>query len=143
MEIRMATDYISFSSTIDDLTVDEVKFWEDFLESDEAEHYETHFISLQKSGDGAPYVWFHGDEGYTDLFLDKVQDFIRTFRPDFTFVMMAAETCSRPRVDAFGGHAVYITKDEIDTHSLIDWVVFKKEETKRWKELVAAEGSHE
>jgi hypothetical protein len=59
-----------------------------------------------------PYLWLYEEEGCT---LDKpigiVQEFFKKFRPTATLIFSWAETCSKPRVDEFGGGACLITAD--------------------------------
>ena len=56
------------------------------------------------------HLWLYGEE-YADL--EKlghlIQNFLRRFRPHDCWALSYACTCSKPRVDAFGGGAVFIT----------------------------------
>jgi hypothetical protein len=51
-----------------------------------------------------------------------VQKFLRRFRPDESWSVTYASTCSKPRVDSFGGGAVFVTADEIKFDSTWDFI---------------------
>ena len=51
-----------------------------------------------------------------------VQKFLCRFRPDKSWSVTYASTCSKPRVDSFGGGAVFVTTDEIKFDSAWDFI---------------------
>jgi hypothetical protein len=61
----------------------------------------------------------HGSAYNAALF---VQAFLRRFRPDRSFALSYAETCSKPRVGAFGGGALFVTAGEIRGISTVEWL---------------------
>jgi hypothetical protein len=66
-------------------------------------------------------LWLHCDEGYQeDCLVMFIQAYIRKFRPDYVFTLSAACTCSRPRINEFGGAWLVITKDEVKGGSTWD-----------------------
>ena len=76
-------------------------------------------------------VWFHGDEYIdVDLASDIIQRFLKECRPDGSIGFTWAETCSKPRLNEFGGGACFITADKIEWISAHDWLKNKREELK-------------
>lgn len=57
------------------------------------------------------HLWVYSEEGGIDALAYLMQDFIVKFRPDKVMYIRFAQTCSEPRVDAFGGGACRIDKD--------------------------------
>lgn len=59
---------------------------------------------------GTPQVWLYTEEGGDlDLVCLMIQIFLKEFKLGDVITLAWAETCSRPRYDAFGGGAVVIT----------------------------------
>ena len=59
-------------------------------------------------------LWIYCEEGYREECLVLfVQSFIRKFRPDMVFTISGACTCSKMRLNEFGGMWLVITKDQI------------------------------
>lgn len=80
---------------------------------------------IEKDGDdGKPYVWFHADEGVGSL--EHLAEFIRMFLRKFDikepWSLTWSETCSKPRLDAFGGGAVVVSKDAVKWLNTGSWV---------------------
>lgn len=60
-------------------------------------------------------LWIHSDEsGDVDEAARFVQVFLQKFRPDESVGFEYANTCSKPRLDAFGGGAALITAESIE-----------------------------
>jgi hypothetical protein len=67
--------------------------------------------------------WFHTDDTGGAVFTAAVmQAYLRKFWPDGCLGFSVAETCTRPRLDGFGGHAYFITSKEIRVKSLSCWL---------------------
>lgn len=69
-------------------------------------------------------IWFSGDEG-TGGNIDNIANFIHHLiealdLPPFGFEW--ANTCSKPRLESFGGGAVWITKEGFDWCSTNQWL---------------------
>ncbi len=43
-----------------------------------------------------------------------MRDFLKRFRPNDSFSMGHAFSCSKPRLDGFGGGAVFVTAERIE-----------------------------
>lgn len=68
-------------------------------------------------------LWTHDDNGLGHESAAFVtQGYIRKFRPKATLEFEIALTCSKPRLDAFGGLAAFITKDEIRWGGTRQWL---------------------
>ena len=80
-------------------------------------------------------VWVRSeDSGDVDYTVDLVQVLLKRFELDLVIGFQWANTCSRPRVDAFGGGAVVISRRNViwfDTGALLEQTV--KTETARLK----------
>lgn len=136
----MADYYTEFSFAINDLTEPE-KAWAEQVKAFFAEHdYEGDPESLPPElgllyteddfGMGFTMevedddsLWIYSDEsGDVDSASRFVQSFLRKFRPDDCEGFEWAGTCSKPRLDAFCGGAVFITATEIDATYSGKWL---------------------
>lgn len=70
------------------------------------------------------YLWLYVEEdGRPDHAAYLVQRFLRAFRPHACWSLTYAVTCSKPRLGAFGGGALFVTADSIEplhAHAFID-----------------------
>lgn len=137
----MANNYLQFSAALDDLTQEEAA-WVATLASlgnsrDDLEHFDedgtgkselgklaeklwgdadTYISCDQEETNGVWSIWFYSEEGNDPYAVGQVvQEFIKKFRPGsgFKWGMQWAETCSRLRLDEFGGGAIAVTEDKI------------------------------
>lgn len=62
------------------------------------------------------YIWFHDEDGAPNLFglANLIQIFLKQFRPDSIHTFRWAETCSKPRLDAYGGGLMAITAKDME-----------------------------
>jgi len=59
-------------------------------------------------------LWMHCDEGFQESCLIAfIQAYFRKFDPEGVFKASMAHTCSKPRLNEFGGGWLVITKDEV------------------------------
>ena len=67
-------------------------------------------------------IWIHSSSGGIDAVCAFVQHLLNRFdtAPFITFEW--SHDCTKPRTDAFGGGAAFITKTEIETTSTSDWI---------------------
>lgn len=137
----MADYYTEFSFAIPDLTDDETTWlkaaaiWLDAaINTEDDEHVPpmpelegvledrecgTSF-AMEVDDDG---LWIHSDEsGDVDEVARFCQAFLRKFRPDEHVAFEWANTCSKPRLDAFGGGAMIVTAEAIESMSTGEWV---------------------
>lgn len=81
-------------------------------------------FDLKTDPEGA---WIYAEGGGNpDQVADVVQAFLQRFRPSESWGMEWSLSCSKPRLDAFGGGAVFVTatsKEWCNTH---DWLQEKK-----------------
>jgi len=79
-------------------SIDEVESWPEF-------------DWLIFPNDAGNTLWIHDDGGYVDVdqIAAFVHRFLKQFRPDEGFKTTWACTCSKPRVDEFGGGAIVAT----------------------------------
>ncbi len=77
----------------------------------------------REDSDFGRHLWVHvEDHGELGPLAHLVQKFLRRFRPDTSWSTTYASTCSKPRVDSFGGGAVFVTADEIKFDSAWDFI---------------------
>lgn len=135
----MADYYTHISTMVTNLTPDEQKWWKRTLEiikrvcGDEAAEMErmdllpdeVQVLNAVKN-DGivdwgidakvdSEAVWFTDSDGVPNIdgLADLLQLFHQKFRPQGIHTFRWAETCSRPRLDAYGGGVFAITAKEI------------------------------
>jgi len=77
-------------------------------------------------------VWFHEDTSGSPIIVALLMVYyLRTFHPKGCFSIIWADTCSKPRLDGFGGGAHFVTADGIQSMSVYDWVADLEREHKR------------
>lgn len=111
-------DYFTEFSLVMDVSETE-KCWIDrFLDLSKAlvdeSIYETITVSFGESRTGADHeVWFHSF-GYQQSSVNALSEFLHRFLIKFdrddVVILEWANTCSKPRVDAFGGGAAVISR---------------------------------
>jgi hypothetical protein len=80
-------------------------------------------VFLPSDGGLATGLWFHSDEsGDMERLVPFVQEFLSRFDPEGSVGASWADTCSAPRVDEFGGGAVYITAEGTEWMSTYQWL---------------------
>jgi hypothetical protein len=108
------------------------RFLRDYPELD-ADADEVGFgFSLEEDGDAGRHLWLYSDE-YADLAKlgHLIQRFLRRFRPHDCWALSYACTCSKPRIDAFGGGAVFITSRRITFDNSWDLIDRKRQTFER------------
>lgn len=131
----MANNYQLFSTEIENLSQEEKDWWTkaiDKLENSDEEH--EGYVDFQWSFQGEN-LWIHADEsGDVDQVGSLVQEFIQACRPDYIFSFEWANTCSKPRIDEFGGGAAVVTKDDITYITTHGWMCEEVESIKKERE---------
>ena len=67
-------------------------------------------------------VWLHSTSGGVDAVCAFIQDLLQKFDPQGKLSFEWSHDCSKPRVDAYGGGAAFITAKEIKTISTAAWL---------------------
>ena len=67
-------------------------------------------------------VWLHSSNGGIDAVCAFIQHLLRTFQPEECVSFEWSHDCSKPRTDAFGGGAAFITARKIKTMSTGQWL---------------------
>ena len=121
----MANNYCQFSAGIHDITPKEVAWIEAEAETlteqvDGGMGFSLSFETDHKNE--TKFLWLNsGDEsGNPDSVISFVQSFLKEFRPNESFVITWADTCSKLRLDEFGGGAAFVTAKGakwVNTHS--------------------------
>lgn len=130
----MADNYRQFSQVIEDLTVDEKRWLDINLTSVEDSFNDDHASAVQWANDmGIPKedmdmwpdfeykfedndtaLWIYSDIfGNIEFVAALVSKFFEMFRPMDIFIMNYADTCSKPRVEEFGGGAIVVSAKDI------------------------------
>jgi hypothetical protein len=110
----MADYYTSYSAETKGLTDEESKWVHSRIKEIEDAGDEDAVCGLGEVevADGA--LWFHGEEhGDPRAVAEFARDFLKRFRPRDGFAPEYAHTCSRPRMDGFGGGAFFVTADHL------------------------------
>ena len=119
----MADYYTEYSAEIDELTDDEIKWLEArFKDIEEAgADDDVDDLGQVELRDGT--LWFCAEEsGDPRAVAEFVRDFLKRFRPNDSFSLEYALTCSKPRLDGFGGGAVFVTAVEIEHMDTAAWL---------------------
>jgi hypothetical protein len=67
-------------------------------------------------------VWLQSDYGGIDAVCAFIQHLLQKFKPQGNVSFEWSHDCSKPRADAYGGGAAYITAHEIKTMNTSDWL---------------------
>lgn len=80
------------------------------------------FETDAESSEGKWGLWLHSDYGGIDAVCAFIQHLLQKFDPEGRVSLEWANDCSKPRLDAFGGGAAFITAKEIKTMNTAHWV---------------------
>ena len=124
----MADYYTQYSAEIDKLTDDEIKWLEVRLKDIEDARADDDGLGEDDNDLGQVELqdrtlWFCGREsGDPRAIAEFVQGFLKQFRPNGSFSMGHTFSCSRPRLDGFGGGAVFVTAESIEHVNSDTWL---------------------
>lgn len=69
------------------------------------------------------HLWLYADDsGHPAQAAYLVQQFLRRFRPDQCWSLTYGTTCSKPRIGEFGGGAVFVTAESIESFEVGDFL---------------------
>lgn len=137
----MANNYVEASFCVDNLTEDELAWWKkerlrECPEDMDPEDMEVPISYNWVIGPVAPSlpslpegnsVWFSHDESIDiDVAAMVIQRFLKECRPEGSVGFCWAETCSKPRLDEFGGGACFITAKLIEWNGAYSWLEDQK-----------------
>ncbi len=119
----MADNYTDFSAEIEGLTDKEAKWCENELkklaDGDGVLSFEWKILT-----DPNVKLWIYTvDTGNVEQVAYFAQQFLKTHRPHSFFAFTYAETCNKPRINEFGGGAVFVTAKNVthfDAHGWLD-----------------------
>lgn len=74
-------------------------------------------------------LWLHSENGGIDAACEFLRYLLREFDPTSCVSFEWSNDCSKPRTDAYGGGAAFVTAKEIKTMNTSSWV---DKQTKRW-----------
>jgi hypothetical protein len=130
--MTVADYYTHFSFAIEKLTDDE-RAWLRTLLAGAGDEPTEDLARLLSDPDYVGFSWAFEDDGSLWVYSDTsgtpedaaalVQEFLSRFRPDDVLAFEWANTCSRPRLDAYGGGAVVVTAEEQRWMSSAQWLV--------------------
>ena len=84
------------------------------------------------------HLWLYADEsGAVDRVAHLVQKFLKAHRPDESWSLTWAVSCSKPRVGEFGGGAVFVTAEEITWQDAYDFAADRKLSLRPRQDIVA------
>ena len=67
-------------------------------------------------------LWLHSMYGGVDAVCAFIQHLLQTFDPKAHVTFEWSHDCSKPRTDAYGGGAAFITAKKIQTMNTADWL---------------------
>ena len=67
-------------------------------------------------------LWLHSMYGGVDAVCAFIQHLLQRFDPTTHLVFKWSHDCSKPRVDAYGDRAAFVTAEEIETMSTATWL---------------------
>ena len=67
-------------------------------------------------------LWLHSTSGGVDAVCEFIQHLLQKFDPKRYVTFEWSHDCSKPRVDAYGGGAAFITAKEIKSMSTAAWL---------------------
>jgi len=67
-------------------------------------------------------LWLHSQDGGVDAVCAFIQHLLQKFDPDGYATLEWSNDCSKPRVDAFGGGAAFITAEKIKSINTGHWL---------------------
>ncbi len=133
----MADYYTQYSAEIDKLTDDEIKWLEVRLKDIEDARADDDGLGEDDNDLGQVELqdrtlWFCGREsGDPWAIAEFVQGFLKQFRPNGSFSMEHTYSCSRPRLDGFGGGAIFVTAERLEHVDSSTWLRAQCEEHKK------------
>jgi len=80
------------------------------------------FETDAESNEGKFGLWLHSENGGIDAACAFIQHLLQKFDPQARVTFEWSNDCSKPRIDAFGGGAAFITAKEIKTMNTSDWL---------------------
>jgi hypothetical protein len=105
----------SFAQQGDELPADFPKELVDMIE-------DWHFETMADDSGTKHGLWLHSSYGGVDAVCAFIQHLLQKFDPKAHVTFEWSHDCSKPRVDAYGGGAAFITAQEIKTMSTADWL---------------------
>jgi hypothetical protein len=81
-----------------------------------------HFEMQADSSGSTHGLWLHSMYGGVDAVCAFIQHLLQKFDPKSYVTFESSHDCSKPRVDAYGGGAAFITAKEIKTMSTAAWL---------------------
>ena len=80
------------------------------------------FDTDAESSAGKWGLWLHSSSGGIDAVCTFIQHLLQKFQPEGCVSFEWSHDCSKPRTDAFGGGAAFITARKIKTTSTGQWL---------------------
>jgi len=69
-----------------------------------------------------PGLWLHSSSGGIDAVCAFIQHLLQKYAPQDHVALEWSHDCSKPRVDAYGGGAAFITARKVKTTTTTDWL---------------------
>ena len=123
----MADYYLQFSEMVGDLTAEERSWIKERIDDhakagdeggiswDEDDRIMDFSFDFEPEGEvEESHFWIYSNEyGSPDCAAEFVQRFLARFRPDDSWTMRWSTSCSKARLDSFGGGTIVVTASEI------------------------------
>jgi len=133
----MANNYVESSFSIELLNNSEIAWWkkEGLRECPEDVFPEDMEVVISNDWEqDENKIWFHGDNECleVDCAAEVIQRFLKECRQDGCIGFTWAETCSKPRLDEFGGGSCFITAKKMEWNNSHSWLDDNKKAFDRW-----------
>jgi len=132
-------DYFSHVSILFPAPPDHQQWFHDYVAAHDA-------AGMHAEDDGAEYVdvtvetkddkvWIRSDDGtYNEPgLLLMLQRYLQELQPDGCFAFSTAFTCSKPRLDAYGGAGYFVTATDVKALFVRDWAFAQAEKAAKRK----------
>jgi len=85
--------------------------------------FETELATVKApTDDGEPAIWLHSDNGGIDSACEFIKHLLEKFDPTGVVTFEWSHTCSKPRIDAYGGGAALVTANSVVTMTTHEWL---------------------
>jgi hypothetical protein len=135
----MADYYTEFSFVIKDVTQEEAEWLLELYNTAamkdgdfEGEEFK-HCFDMEIHQEPDMNAWFHSGDGSPniDVLAGFIQGFLSKFRPNDEIFFQWSSSCSKPRLDAYGGGAMLITSKRWVAQNTADLMEQLQEEIKK------------
>jgi hypothetical protein len=90
-----------------------------------------HFECVSDGTEEKPSLWLHSSNGSIDAACAFIQHLLQRFELQEAVSLEWSNDCSKPRTDAYGGGAAFITAKSIRTFTTGEWISRQRQRCQR------------